>query len=220
MEIVTARQMKKLDCLATKRYGIPALVLMENAGRSAAEEALKMLAKKGLSRVAIFCGYGNNGGDGLVCARHLINKGIQVKIYLVGKNKKFSEESEVNYKILQKIKQKIKIVRSGRLLDRLEKEIKKCNLIIDGIFGIGIKGELDGFYLKLFSILNTSKIPILSLDIPSGLDADTGRPLGNALRAKKTVTFGLLKKGLIKKEARKFTGKIIIGDISLPWEEL
>ncbi|MBU0503511.1 MAG: NAD(P)H-hydrate epimerase [Candidatus Omnitrophota bacterium] len=216
MKSVTVSQMKKLDALAIKRYGIPALILMENAGRTAAEEALKMLSKKGIRRVAVFCGYGNNGGDGLACARHLINKSIQVSIYLIGQKKKFSEESGINYQIVRKMKQKLKIIRSVSVLGKFKKEIRKCDLIIDGIFGIGIKGKLDSFYQGLFNLLNKSKIPILALDIPSGLDADTGMPLGDAVYASKTVTFGLMKNGLTKKEAQKFTGKIVIGDISLP----
>lgn len=216
MKSVTAKQMKKLDALAVKRYGIPALILMENAGRSAVEEALKMLPKKGLRRVAVLCGYGNNGGDGFVSARHLINKGIQVQVYLVGKKKEFSAEARVNYQILRKMRQKFRLIKSIAGFSKLQKEINRCHLIIDGIFGIGLKGKLDGFYQKLFSLLNASKLPILALDIPLGLDADTGKPLGNAIEATRTITFGLLKKGLAKKQARKFTGEISIGDISLP----
>lgn len=216
MKSVTVSQMKRLDSLALKRYGIPALILMENAGRSAAEEALKMLPEKGARRVAVFCGYGNNGGDGFVCARHLINRGIQTWIYLAGKKKEFSEETRLNYRILRKMRQNPELIKSANAFGRLEKEIKKYNLIIDGIFGIGLKGEPDRFYQGLFNLLNASKLPILALDTPSGLDADTGRPLGNAIQAAKTVTFGLLKKGLTKPQANKFTGKISIGDISLP----
>lgn len=228
MKTVTARQMKSLDNMAIKRFCIPALILMENAGRTASEEALKMLPRNGLRKVAILCGYGNNGGDGFVCARHLINKGIQVSIYLIGGKKKFSEESKINYQILSKMRQKIKLIRaidipelsattpSADNLRAFCASIKKYHLIIDAIFGIGLKGELNVFYQTLFDIINTSRIPILALDIPSGLDADTGKPLGNAIMVTKTVTFGLLKKGLVKKHARKFTGKVVVGDISLP----
>ncbi|MFH1045605.1 MAG: NAD(P)H-hydrate epimerase [Candidatus Omnitrophota bacterium] len=216
MQSVTASQMKKIDAMAIKRYGIPALILMENAGRSAAEEAWKMLPRKGIRSVAVFCGYGNNGGDGFVCARHLINKGVPVQVYLVGKKKESSAEARVNYQILGKMRQKFTLVNSIKVLGKLEKEIKKYQLIIDAIFGIGLKGELDSFYQELFRMLNASKLPVLALDIPSGLDADTGRPLGNAVRAARTLTFGLLKKGLTSKAAHKFTGKIRVGDISLP----
>ncbi|MDD5654210.1 MAG: NAD(P)H-hydrate epimerase, partial [Candidatus Omnitrophica bacterium] len=99
---------------------------------------------------------------------------------------------------------------------KIEKEIKRCHLLIDGIFGIGLRGGLDRFYQELFSMLNAARIPILALDIPSGLDADTGKPLGTAVQAAKTVTFGMLKKGLAGKQARKFTGRISVADISLP----
>lgn len=212
MQTVSVSKMKKLDSQATKRFGISALILMENAGRSAKDEALKMLGKRHIKRVAIFCGYGNNGGDGFVCARHLINKGVNVEVYLVGKRKGFSQESALNYQILRKMNQRFKLIKTSNTPLRL----KKYNLIIDAIFGIGLRGELDNFYQKLFNLLNESKVPILALDIPSGLDADTGLPLGSAICARKTITFGLLKKGLTKKSAHKFTGKIAIGDISLP----
>jgi len=208
--------MKRLDAAAIKRCGIPALILMENAGRASAEEALKMLPKKGARRVAVFCGYGNNGGDGFVCARHLINQGVRTRIYLVGKKKEFSEEARINYQILRKMGQGFKLVRSISAFGKIEKEIKKCHLLIDGIFGIGLRGRLDRFYQELFSMLNAARIPILALDIPSGLDADTGKPLGTAVQAAKTVTFGMLKKGLAGKRARKFTGRISVADISLP----
>ncbi len=216
MKSVSAQEMKKLDALAIARYGIPAIILMENAGRSAAQEALKMLPKKGIRRVALFCGYGNNGGDGFVCARHLINQGIQARIYLVGEKKQFSRETKLNYQILSKLKQKFEPVKNSKAFGKLTQEIKKCQLIIDGIFGIGLKGGLNQFYQELFSTLNSAQAPILSLDIPSGLDADTGKPLGGAIQAVKTITFGLLKKGLIKPQACKFTGKITVADISLP----
>jgi NAD(P)H-hydrate epimerase len=218
MKSVTASQMKRLDALAIKRYGIPALLLMENAGRSAAEEALKMLPKKGKRRVAVFCGYGNNGGDGFVCARHLINKGIAVQIYFVGKKKKFSEETKINYQILRKMKQKFVLIKSINALSKFSREIKKCHLIVDGIFGIGIKGMLDKFYQRLIAFLNATKIPMLALDIPSGLDADSGMALGAAIQARTTVTFGLAKKGLLLPKAKKFVGKLKISDISLPNE--
>lgn len=216
MKSVTAAQMKRLDYLATARWGIPALILMENAGRSAAIEALKMLPEGSLKSVAVLCGYGNNGGDGFVCARHLINSGIKVQVYLIGKKKASSTEASLNYRILSKMKHRFKQVGSISAIAGLKKEIRKYQLIIDAIFGIGLKGEVDDFYRSLFAVLNSGNVPILSLDIPSGLDADSGRPLGAAIRAAKTIAFGLLKKGLTKKQAREFTGKVIVGDISLP----
>ncbi len=216
MKTVSVGEMKGIDALAIKRFGIPALILMENAGRCAAEEALKMLPNKRMRRAAVLCGYGNNGGDGFVCARHLINKGVEIQVYLVGKKKELSEDARVNYRILRKMKQKFKSIKTINTLGPFEKGIKKYQLIIDGIFGIGLRGAPDRFYQELFLKLNASGIPILALDIPSGLDADTGTPLGNAIQAAKTITFGFLKKGMSMRQARRFTGKIIIGDISLP----
>ncbi|MFA6321357.1 MAG: NAD(P)H-hydrate epimerase [Candidatus Omnitrophota bacterium] len=216
MKTVTAKQMKRMDAIATERYGIPASILMENAGRSACDEAVNMLSGSSAGRIAVICGYGNNGGDGFVCARHLVNRGYRIAVYMAGEKKNFSEESGMNYRILRKMSAPVKSVKGAAGILELKKGIAKCDLIIDAVFGIGLHGEIGEFYRKLFDALNKSKAPILSLDIPSGLDADTGKPLGCAIKADRTITFGLLKKGMANRTAHKFTGKISVGDISLP----
>jgi hydroxyethylthiazole kinase-like uncharacterized protein yjeF len=216
MRTVSSKKMKLLDSLATRRFGIPSLILMENAGRSAADEALKMFAKKGIRRVAVFCGYGNNGGDGFVCGRHLINKGVFVNFYLVGKRKIFSKETKLNFEILQKMGKKFKAIKASKEINDIRNEIGRYDLIVDAIFGIGLRGRLDTFYELLFEKLNAVKIPILALDIPSGLDADTGNSLGKAVKARRTVTFGMVKKGLTRRNAKLYAGKVVFGDISLP----
>lgn len=215
MKFVSSLKMRGIDRLASERFGIPSLILMENAGRSVASEAEKMFKNK-LSSIAIICGYGNNGGDGFVAGRHLVNKGYKVNIYLVGKSKKMSDSTKINFNILNKMKIKIrKINRQGQILS-LARMLKKAQLIIDAIFGIGIKGELDKFYCQLIQAINNFRVPILSVDIPSGLDADRGVALPVAIKAKKTVTMGLMKKGFLNTVAKKFLGKVVIGNISLP----
>lgn len=216
MKAVSARQMRQLDARATRRYGIPSLILMENAGRSAAEQALRMLPRKSRGPVAVICGWGNNGGDGLVCSRHLLNKGIDTRVYLAGKEKAMSPETSLNYGIMRKLTRKIKRVSAVARLRSFGVELSECRLIIDGIFGIGLRGEPDQFFQQLFAVVNESKVTVLALDIPSGLDADTGVPLGSAIRAARTITFGRLKKGLALKRAAAYTGSVVVGDISLP----
>lgn len=215
MEFVSSSKMKRIDFLASKRFGIPPLILMENAGRSVAEEAKNLLKNKS-AKVVIFCGYGDNGGDGLVSARHLVNIGYEVEVFLVGRQKKMSHDTKINFNVLNKMKVKIKKIMHGKQIESLIKHIRKARLIIDAIFGIGIKGELSKFYAKLFEGLNNTSIPILSIDIPSGLDADTGMALPIAIKARKTVAMGLSKKGFLNPSAKKYLGKITIADISLP----
>jgi NAD(P)H-hydrate epimerase len=215
MKLVNSKIMRRVDRLATEKFGIPSLILMENAGRSTADAAEDVVKSKSV-RIAIICGYGNNGGDGFVCARHLINRGYRVEVYLIGKIKNMSNDAEINFSILIKMKTKIKRIINKRQINSAIKNFKKSQLIIDAIFGIGIKGKLDEFYCELFKKINHTKIPILSLDIPSGLDADSGKVESCAIKARHTVAMGLMKKGFLNPAAKRYLGKIFIADISLP----
>ncbi|MFC1645742.1 NAD(P)H-hydrate epimerase [Candidatus Omnitrophota bacterium] len=215
MKFVTSQRMREIDKLATKRFGIPSLILMENAGRSVAEEAKKMLISNS-APIVIFCGYGNNGGDGFVVARHLCNSGYKVEVFLIGARKKMSDDTKINFKIITKMKIKIRKIANKRQIDSALSNLKRPHLIIDAVFGIGIKGELSNFYRRLFEKINSLGVPVLSVDIPSGLDADKGVPLPIAIKARKTVTMGLIKRGFLSSFAKKYLGKIIIADISLP----
>lgn len=211
MKSVTVTEMQQIDKKAIVKYGIPALILMENAAIASAFCALKML-KRGKKKVSIFCGGGNNGGDGFACARHLINRGLDVRVYFLGRKNKLPKEAKINYQIMQKLGQKIEPFRATSLKRRLQ----DTDLIIDALLGIGLKRSIREPTLSAIELLNITKKPILSLDIPSGLDATTGEIHGIAICAQCTVTFGMLKKGLLNLEAKKYTGKVIVGDISLP----
>ena len=208
--------MRKIDSLATAKFGIPSLILMENAGRSVACEAEGMIRNKATS-IVIFCGYGNNGGDGFVAARYLLNRGHNVVIYVVGKQKKMSKDTKINFDIINKMKIMVKKITNQEQINIATRYIGKRQLIIDAVFGIGLKGRLDTFYCYLFKKINSS-IPILSIDIPSGLDADKGVPLPIAIKAKRTMTMGLAKKGFMNPSAKRYLGRVIIADISLPRE--
>lgn len=215
MKFVSSLRMKEIDRQATEKFAIPSLILMENAGRSVADEATKMIGMRP-GRVVIFCGYGNNGGDGFVSARHLVNRGYTVDTYLVGKQKPMSSDTKINFEILNRMGVKIKRVANEKQLDGVVKIFNKTKLIIDAIFGIGIKGKLDKLYCRLIERINSSRIHVLAIDIPSGLDADKGVALTTAIKAKKTVTMGLAKKGFIKPSAKEYLGKVVLADISLP----
>jgi hydroxyethylthiazole kinase-like uncharacterized protein yjeF len=209
MYSISVSQAQVFDRLAQEKFGISSLILMENAGRNVAEEALKML--RGKKKVAIVCGVGNNGGDGLVAARHLLNAGINVKVYLAGKISKLKPDPKINLNILKKMRQKVKIVKYLKDI----KGIGKANLIVDAIFGIGLKSEVRKPISDIIRYLNQSKKPILSVDVPSGLDADTGRVLGAVVKSNRTVTFVAAKKGFSKVEGPRFCGKIIVRDIGI-----
>jgi NAD(P)H-hydrate epimerase len=198
---ISIQQAQAFDKQAQEKLGIPSIILMENAGRSVAEEAMKMRLATGDRRqatIAIVCGTGNNGGDGLVAARHLINAGMRVNVYLVGPKSKLKNDPRINLNILLKMGRKIKWVKSVKDLSG----ITKSKLIIDALFGIGLNSPVKGFYLEVINAMNKSNVPILSIDVPSGLNADTGKALGAAVQAKKIVTFVAPKKGLPKATVR------------------
>jgi len=209
MKKVSVKQMKQMDAMAVEALGIPSLVLMENAGIHSAQAALSVLGRAARPKVAIFCGPGKNGGDGLVCARHLLNHGVQVKIYLVGKKpNSMAAETKANLKILTNM---------GASIEKIAgKTIKgKYTLIIDALLGIGLKSRVREPFFSIIEMINTAKVPVLALDVPSGLDADTGVPQGVAIRARHTVTFCAPKRGLLKKSARPFIGKLTIAGIGI-----
>lgn len=220
MRRVSRQEMVQIDRRAIEEYGIPSSILMENAGRSAAELTLKMLKGK-IKKISLFSGKGNNGGDGMVAARHLLNKGCRVTCYLLGKKKQItSEEVKTNLEILTRMKTVIREIPNLNYLMKFKKKIKESTLFLDAIFGIGLKGEVKSPYREIIQFLNSFKKPVLSLDIPSGLDADTGLVLGSAIVARRTITFALPKKGLFLNDGPKHSGKITVAEISIPKELL
>ncbi|MBU0672900.1 MAG: NAD(P)H-hydrate epimerase [Candidatus Margulisbacteria bacterium] len=204
---ISVKQAQAFDKYAQEQLGIPSIVLMENAGRGVAEEALQMLGNR--KRVVVVCGVGNNGGDGLVAARHLLNAGIKVEVFIVGKISKLKPDPKTNLKILKKMG--IRVKKAGEGL----RGLKRAEVIVDAIFGIGLKSEVRGPYAEVINLMNKSGKPILTVDVPSGLDADTGKPFGIAIKAKRTVSFVAVKKGFLSTSGRKHCGRIIVRDIGI-----
>ena len=213
--VITPRKMQQLDLLAQTKYGIPSLVLMENAGRSAAEIILKMLTGKKKSVVCV-CGRGNNGGDGLVCSRHLINRGASVKIFMLGGSKSLKDDAKTNENILKKMGCRINIIKNSKNIQALKQSLGKCSIVIDAIFGIGFKGQMRKEQAEIIKVINQSRKPVASLDVPSGLDALSGKVRDVCVKARTTVTFGFSKTGLIKNHGPFYSGRVIIAGISLP----
>lgn len=236
MKYLSRTQTKNADRITMKKYGIPALLLMENAGRIVAQEAVKLLGKGKNKKILIICGKGNNGGDGLVAARYLYNWHTHINVLYLDKliNPTRTAETTANFNIVQKLNIPILTElppahRAHTNMKNVRIEIKNetdllshlfgdYDLLIDAIFGVGLEREVFSPYKEVIEAINNSARPVLAVDIPSGLDADTGRPLGAAVKAKVTVTMAAPKKGFLKKSARQYTGKIIVADIGIPQE--
>jgi len=197
-------------------YKIPGIVLMENAGRGAAEVISNAFPDIRNKRIAIIAGKGNNGGDGFVIARHLLNHGISVKIFLLTDPKALRGDSEINYHIFSRMKGEVVPVPSSKDYQKLKRDLERFDLLVDGIFGTGLDAEVRGYYREVIDHLNTLQKPIVAIDIPSGLDANTGKPLGTAIRASLTVTFGLPKVGHLIAPGSDYVGDLKVIDISIP----
>jgi len=208
---VTANQMKRLDELAITRYGIPSIILMENAGRALSKEVIKRIAllrrsRKGLV-ITIFCGKGNNGGDGIVCARYLFYEGVDTKVYLIGKKSSLRGDPAINLEILEGLGVKVLEIKNSKDLKELMNNFK-ARIIIDSIFGIGFKGKTEGIYENVIEFINNNEAYTFSVDIPSGLDATTGEAKGSCVVADETVTMGIAKTGMYKSDGRRYCGRI------------
>ena len=208
--------MQEIDKLAIEKFGIPSIILMENAGHGASRVAFDMLPKKKTKRVVCVCGKGNNGGDGFVCARHLINKGIDTDIFLIGDPAELKKDAKINYNILKKMGKTIKPLKVKKDFYALKAKFARTGLLIDAIFGIGLSGRVKEPYREIIDLMNQSKIPILAIDVPSGLDATGGSALGSCIKARKTVTFAMAKTGFFKNQGPSHIGKLITVDISIP----
>ena len=209
---VTAKQIQHLDQRAIKKLGIPSVVLMENAGRAVAQEILKDRAKK----VCIVCGIGNNGGDGFVIARHLSNAGIPTRIFLIGKANQLKLAAATNYQILKNCRYQIPEIAS--VTPTFKRTIAENEIIVDAIFGVGLNRGIREPYRNIIQTLNQSKKRIIAVDVPSGLDATTGKIHGVCVKAYKTVTFSFPKKGFFKNEGPLYIGKLVVVDIGIPKE--
>ncbi len=213
---VSAEQMKELDRRAQDEFGIPGLILMENAGLHAGEIAFELMRGQKNRKVMIFCGPGNNGGDGFVLARHLINNRVSVKVFLLSRKSKIKGDAFINFNILLKMGAPVKEILNAGNLRRIKSELKSAGLIVDAIFGIGLNKNISGIYADIIKLINLQNNTVLSLDTPSGLCAATGRVFGVCVKAKTTVSFGVAKKGFFIRKGPAQVGRLIVVDISLP----
>lgn len=218
---LTREEIRNIDRTAIERYGIPGVVLMENAGRGTAQHIVEMLGSVEGRPIVIACGGGNNGGDGCVIARHLHNAGAKVTILLAVDPERLKGDAAINYAIIQRMNLPILPCRTVEQVQHASTPLLTSSLIVDALLGTGFSGEVRSPMKELIERVNTAGlhgIKIVAVDIPSGLDCDTGEVGGVAVRASVTVTFVAPKVGLLKDAAASHVGHIRVVDIGVPRE--
>ncbi len=198
--------LRDIDRESVDEYQIPSVVLMENAAKGASDVIMNSTNAALWTNIVIICGSGNNGGDGYALARHLTNKGCFVTIVEVGKPK--SDDAIINATVCTKM---------GIKLIAWEKSLPpQPTIIIDAIFGTGLDRVIEGIYANVIEAVNENSAPCIALDIPSGLDCDSGEPLGGCIEASMTVSFVGRKKGFSNESAQRFIGEVVVSDIGCP----
>ena len=210
---LTRAQVRELDRRSIEHYHVPGIVLMENAARGVADVAWDMVDRTPAAVVHILCGGGNNGGDGLAIARHLHNRGCHVKISLATDPAHYRGDALINYQIVSAIDHH-NLEIGPATPDGID---SRPALIIDALFGTGLSKPIAGQTRDLILALNAAHATVLAIDLPSGLDCDTGDPLGETcVRATRTVTFVAEKSGFANPASRQYTGDITVADIGCP----
>jgi NAD(P)H-hydrate epimerase len=249
--VLSRAQMRAFDKFAIESCHVPGMILMENAGRGAADVLSAMIAenprrparrdanraaqgRRALfpirhvrapgqpaeypleARVVIVCGTGNNGGDGLVVARHLLARGAEVSVVLTGRSEKVTGEARINHDAFIDLGGVCLELPDGSPIDRLVAELETADYVVDAVFGTGLDRPVTGHLVHVIDAINSCRARTIALDIPSGLDADSGSPLGAAVLADDTVTFGHLKVGLLTPDGARLAGRIHVVDLGVP----
>lgn len=216
MKVATPSQMNEIDRRTINEIGIPGVVLMENAAGRVSEEAVKMLGSAAGKKVIVIAGKGNNGGDAFAVARQLGVMGCNVKVYVTARKEDISGDAGINLGILRKIGlEPVELTENSRM-EELKNVLPSADLIIDGILGTGLKGEVRDDVNAVINIVNAAQKPVISIDIPSGISGETGQVLGCCIKAVKTVTFALPKLGTLVHPGCEYTGELIVADIGIP----
>lgn len=216
MRLVTASEIREMDSLAIKEMGISGTVLMENAARGAVRVFIDYFEPSPGSSITILCGRGNNGGDGYVMARYLHEIGMNVRVAVIGDMSRISGDALVNLEILGRIGVEINEIESDEKWKSFNDAIKSCDFIIDGLLGTGLNSPVRGSFKNVIDDVNASGKRVMSIDIPSGLNADNGKVMGAAVKADITVTFGFPKPGLLVFPGADFAGHLALIDIGIP----
>jgi len=214
MKPLTVEQMREADRWAIHDIGVPSLALMENAGAGASREVVRMLEGVNGPKVSVFCGTGNNGGDGFVIVRHLLNAGFSPKVFLIGHSANLSEDAYVNYRILQNVDYPVETI--DHLSNNAVQALKESDLIIDAVFGSGLSREVKEPQSGIITAINQAGKKVLAVDIPSGLDGTSGNIHGVCVKADVTATFHAPKTGFYEGQGPEVCGEIVVIDIGIP----
>ena len=216
MKVLTGSQMAELDRQAIENLGIPSLVLMEMAGRAVTEELCTRFPDIARKKIIVIVGKGNNGGDGLVVARRLLDLGAAVEVHALCAPKEFSEETRHQAEILSKLGYTLEHHTKPQDRRALARALADAELIVDGLFGTGFRGAAQGLPAEAIELINLGSAFVCAIDIPSGVEADTGHVLGPAVYADLTVTFELPKLGLLLYPGRQYVGELVVKPIGYP----
>jgi len=212
--VLGREEVRACDRVAIERYEISGLVLMENAGLGAAQYILSLMENPSDSRVCIVAGTGNNGGDGFVVARHIINAGVAVEVILCGSPERIGGDARSNLRIIEHLDIPIhQIDQMGRA--KFSDMLRQSDLLVDAMLGTGTAGPARQPFRTAIETINQANKKVIALDIPSGLDCDTGEPLEVAVRADYTITFAAMKKGFQNSRAAEYTGRVKVVSIGI-----
>jgi NAD(P)H-hydrate epimerase len=215
---VTRQEMQRIDAEAIRRIGIPAAALMESAGRAVAEVAFEMMPRGGATAL-VCCGSGSNGGDGLVAARYLHNWGVAVVVVLVGRSPAPDSDAGVYLEVVRRMGLPLEEIASREQLSRFDRPLSASGLVVDALLGTGFSeaaGPVREPAAGVIGRINASGKSVLAVDVPSGLDCDTGRAAGIAVRASCTVTMGLAKIGFDLADGPRCVGRVHVADLGFP----
>ncbi len=212
MKVSSVSEMRAMDRTAIEEFGIAEELLMENAGQAVYFVILTQLGIGG-KRFVVFCGTGNNGGDGLVVARKIHSNGGAVKVFLLGDPARFKGVARLNMDIVSRLPIQVQRIES---LEAIQADVAHCDAIVDAIFGTGLVREVGGLYRDVIDLINHSGRPVFSVDISSGVNGDTGQVMGIAVQADHTITFGLPKVGNLLYPGYELGGKLTVSHISFP----
>ncbi len=213
-KIVSIKEVQELDRIAIEECQMPSIVLMENAGKAVARVIEQFLVTEKKAKILVVCGTGNNGGDGFVVARHLWNAGFDVNIVLIENKGVLKRDAFVNYQILKNCD--YPIYETDCVNDHVLALLHESRIIVDAIFGVGLNREVVDPHKEFIEKINESQKEVVSVDIPSGLNGDTGGILNVCIKAKLTVTFSFVKKGFNSPQGKSWIGELKVIDIGIP----
>ncbi|GMA97792.1 NAD(P)H-hydrate dehydratase [Pelosinus sp. IPA-1] len=216
MKVVTVAQMRKIEQAAIEEYGIPGIVLMENAGVEVVKQIENVLGSIHNKRISVFAGTGNNGGDGYVVARHLYNQGAKVKVFLIGSKASVVGDALTNLQIITYMGIDVLEVTNSHDWDKVKIAMTFTDCLVDALLGTGFAGQLRENMTQVVESINKMNKVTIAIDVPTGVDADTGQIQSVAVKASHTITFALAKQGLLLYPAASYVGELCVADIGVP----